>query len=278
MLTSETSLAVTFGSAIMAAMIGVQDLKQSLVQHQMWLSLGLLEVKQRYRRSVLGPWWITISMLIFILAMGKIFSRLFAQNAADYIPYFTAGFLFWSFISTTINESTELLKSSGTFIKQIKLPYNIYFLKFFVRNFIILAHNFVVFFIVMLYYKLNPGWTVFLVIPGLLILFANLYWISLLVALVSARFRDMIPIITTSLQILFFITPISWTPKLLGENSIIVKLNPIVYLLDIVRQPLLGAVPSSFTYVTTLVLAGIGLWSAFKIFSRVKSLIPYWID
>src|ERR1700678_2930434 len=104
----------------------LQDIRQSLSQYQIWLNLGFLEVKQRYRRSVLGPWWITLTMSIFILAMGTIFSRLFKQNLAEYIPFFTVGFLMWSFISTCISEATEILKSNNGFIKQVKLPYNIY--------------------------------------------------------------------------------------------------------------------------------------------------------
>ncbi len=255
-----------------------KDFIQSASQYQAWLSLGLLEVKQRYRRSVLGPWWITISMCIFIAAMGKIFSRLFAQNLAEYIPFFTAGFLIWSFISTSINEATDILKSNNGFIKQIKLPYNLYMLKFFTRNLIVLAHNFVVYFLVIIYFKINPGWNVLFAIPGMILLTINLYWICFLVTLISTRFRDMIPIINTCLQILFFITPISWTPKLLGENSIIIKLNPFVYFLDIVRQPLLGFMPSSSTWLVTCLMAFFGLILTFKVFSRTRSYIPFWID
>jgi ABC-2 type transport system permease protein len=254
------------------------DFKLALSQYQTWMSLGFLEVKQRYRRSILGPWWITISMGIFILAMGVIFSRLFSQNLAEYIPFFTSGFLIWSFISTTINESTDILKSNDGFIKQIKLPYNLYILKFFTRNLIVSAHNFVVYLLVIIYFGFNPGLNVLFVIPGMFILIINMYWISLMIALVSTRFRDMIPIINTCLQILFFVTPISWTPKLLGENSIIIKLNPFVYFLDIVRQPLLGHIPSLLTWSVTSLIAFAGFLLTLKIFSRVRTHIPFWID
>jgi ABC-2 type transport system permease protein/lipopolysaccharide transport system permease protein len=256
----------------------LQDIRQSLSQYQIWLNLGFLEVKQRYRRSVLGPWWITLTMSIFILAMGTIFSRLFKQNLSEYIPFFTVGFLMWSFISTCISEATEILKSNNGFIKQVKLPYNIYLLKFFTKNLIILAHNLVVYFLVIAYFKINPGWNFLFAIPGMLLLTINLYWICLLVTLVSTRFRDMIPIITTCLQILFFVTPISWTPKLLGENSILIKLNPFVYLLDIVRQPLLGNIPTPMTWMITSLMACLGLAITLKIFSRSRTRIPFWID
>ena len=258
--------------------LGFQDIRKASSQYRVWLHLGLLEVKQRYRRSVLGPWWISMSMLIFIVAMGKIFGRLFSQNLAEYIPFFTAGFLLWSFISSSINEATDLFKMHSGFIKQVKLPYNLYILKFLTRNVIFLAHNFVVYFLVIAFFKFNPGWKSLLAIPGLLILLVNMYWISLLVALISTRFRDMVPIINSCMQLLFFVTPISWMPKLLEGNSILVKFNPFVFFLDIVRQPLLGAYAPLNYWVINLCIAFIGLSLSLHFFSRVRSRIPFWVD
>lgn len=258
--------------------LAISDIQKAASQYRIWLQLGLLEVKQRYRRSVLGPWWISLSMLIFILAMGNIFSRLLAQSLAEYIPFFTAGFLLWSFISTSINESTDIFKSNSGFIKQVNLPYNLYILKFLVRNFITLAHNFVVYLLVIGFFRLNPGWASLLAIPGMILLILNLYWICLIVALISVRYRDMVQVIQTGLQILFFMTPISWMPKLLGEESILVKMNPFVYFLDAIRQPLLGNLPSLNTWIVNSSIAIIGLSGSLLIFSSVRSRIPFWVD
>lgn len=258
--------------------LGQRDLWQSLRAYRVWLHLGFLEVKQRYQRSVLGPWWISISMFVFISAMGVVFSRLFAQNLADYIPFFSAGFLLWNFISSCINDSTEIFRSNSGFIKQVKLPYNIYFLKFFVKNAIFLAHNFVIYLLVICFFKFNPGWKILLALPGFALLCVNLYWISLLVSMVSTRFRDMVPIVNSCVQIAFFITPISWMPKLLGADSILIKLNPLVYFLDIVRQPLLGSCASLSCWMVNLGIALVGLSLSLSIFSYMKTRIPFWID
>lgn len=256
----------------------IQDFQRASSQYRVWLHLGLLEVKQRYRRSVLGPWWISISMLIFVLAMGKIFSRLFAQNLGEYIPYFTAGFLLWSFISNCINESTDIFNINSGFIKQVKLPYSLYVLKFLTKNVIFLAHNFVVYLLVIWFFRLNPGWNVLLALPGMLLLIINMYWICLLVTMISTRFRDMVPIFNSCMQILFFITPISWMPKLLGENSMVVRLNPFVYFLDAVRQPLLGNVPALSTWVVCVSISLLGGVASLYVFSRARPRIPFWID
>ncbi len=256
----------------------IQDFRNASNQYRIWLHLGVLEVKQRYRRSVLGPWWISISMLIFIVAMGAIFSRLLAQSLSEYIPYFTTGFLLWSFISSSINESTDIFKSNSGLIKQIKLPLNLYVLKFFTRNFLIFIHNFVIYLLVIVFFQINPGWNCLLALPGLALLLINLYWISLFIGLISTRYRDLVPVISSCMQILFFITPISWMPKLLGQDSLIVKLNPIVYLLEVVRQPLLGHAPTIDIWMINIALAALGIWASLSFFNSVRARIPFWIE
>ena len=256
----------------------LQDIQQAGRQYPAWLHLGLLEVKQRYRRSVLGPWWITISTLIFIAAMGAIFSRLLTQPLDEYIPFFTAGYLLWTFISTCLNESTDLFRSNSSCIKQLKLPYHLYVMKFLVRQAIAFSHNFVVYLLAAAYFRFNPGWSVLLAIPALFLLIVNLYWMSLFTALASTRFRDMVPIVNSGLQILFFLTPISWMPRMIGPDTIIVKLNPFYYLIEIVRQPLLGSIPALSLWLVAAAFAAGGFAVSFFAFSLNKSQIPFWID
>jgi ABC-type polysaccharide/polyol phosphate export permease len=258
--------------------LAIQDLKKALTIHRVWLHLGWIEVKQRYRRSVLGPWWISMSMLIFISMMGIVFSRLFHQRLDEYIPFFTAGFLFWTFISTSVIEAAEIFKSNSGFIKQINLPSSLYVFKHLVRQIIFLMHNFVVYLLVCLVFKVNPGMKVFLVFPGLLLLILNVYWICFLTALICTRYRDMVPLISSCVQIAFFVTPISWMPKLLESNPIIMKYNPLFYYLDVVRAPLLGMFPSSTSWWVCAGIALAGCAICLTLFARVRSRIAFWVD
>lgn len=254
------------------------DLKKAVLQYRVWLHLGWVEVKQRYRRSIIGPWWISLSMLIFILMMGIVFSRLFHQSLREYIPFFTAGFLFWSFISTSVVEAAEVFKSNGGLIKQINLPFSLYVFKHIVRQVICLMHNAVVYFLVCIFFQINAGWTIFLVIPGLLLLSLNLCWICFLVSIICARFRDMVPIINSCVQIAFFITPISWMPRLLDQNPSILKYNPLSYFLEVVRAPLLGEIPLWINWSVNGVLAISGCIVTFLIFALVRNRIAFWVD
>lgn len=258
--------------------LALHDFIGAVARYPVWRSLGVLEVKQRYQRSVLGPWWVSISMLVFIVVLGTVFSRVFSVNFEEYIPYFSAGYLLWLYISTCINESTDLFRQNSGFIKQIKLPYMLYVFKFLTKNIVVFLHNFLVYLLIVCYFKIAVGWAVFLAIPGFILLSINLYWICLIVALVSTRFRDMVPIINSCVQVLFFVTPISWNRQLLGSQSKIIKLNPVTYFIDVVRDPLLGKIPDLDSWLIVSFIAFIGLLVSFFIFSRVRSRIPFWVD
>ena len=258
--------------------LAIQDFVRAALQYRVWLHLGWVEVKQRYRRSVIGPWWISLSMLIFIVMMGIVFSRLFKQSLNEYVPFFTAGFLFWSFISSSLIEAAEIFKSNGGYIKQINLPFHLYIFKHLVRQSICLLHNAVVYILVCLYFQLNPGWKVLLVLPGFVLLLFNIFWLCFFIAILCARFRDVVPIISSCVQIAFFVTPISWMPRLLDQNPAILKLNPLTYLLDIVRSPLLGIVPALSSCVISACMATCGIAITFILFCRSRSRIAYWVD
>lgn len=258
--------------------VSLDDLYQSLLRISTWKTLGFYEVKQRYRRSTLGPWWTTVSMLIFVIVIGGVFSRVFTLDHKLYMPYFCSGYLIWALVSTCIVEATELFRNNSGFIKQIPLPLNIYLFKFLTKNTIIFFHNFVVLLIVFLYYQFNPGINVILAIPGFFLLLLNLYWVSLVIAFACTRFRDLTPIVNSMIQILFLATPISWKKTILNQDSIYLKYNPLLYVLEIVRDPLLGSIPSTQTYIIVGSITFIGFLSSVYICSFCKQRLAFWVD
>lgn len=257
--------------------LALSDFAKAIQKYQLWLYLGQVEVKQKYRRSVIGPWWITISMSIFILAMGLVFSKLFHQSMNEYLPNFTAGFLFWTFFSSTILESAETLPHNSGFIKQVNLPIPVYIFKLLTKQTIILFHNLVVFIIVCLICRAYPTKTILTIIPGCILFYINILWISTLIALICTRFRDMVPIISSCMQIAFFITPISWSRNLLSQDSLILKINPLSYLLDIVKAPLTGASPLLESWIISISFGFIGMLITLIVYGKKRNQIPFWV-
>ena len=252
------------------------DLMDSLSKWRLWSYLGWNDIKMRYRGSVLGPFWITASMLIFITAFSLVYSRLFHQSLAEYVPFLTAGYLVWLLIASVLTESCSSYIEAAAFITEIKLPYTMYIFRLAWRHIIIFAHNAIVYFAVALYFKVPINWTLFYVIPGLFLVMLNLTSIGLLLSILGAKYRDVTQVVTSFFQVIFFVTPISWTPSLLNRSAIIIY-NPLNYFIDLVRSPLLGQVPSLTSWVVSVVLTICVFSCSFTLFARYRRNIPFWL-
>jgi len=242
-----------------------------------WMILGWDDIRQRYRRSVLGPFWITLSMGVFILLLGVIYSRLFRTDITTYIPFLSAGFTVWGFIAQTTNESCTAFNEGGRIIKQIKLPYLVYVLRVVWRNFIVFLHTVVVFIPVAIFFKVVPTSATLYVLPGLFLVCVNVTWVATTLAIVSARYRDIPPIVGTGVQIMMFATPIMWPVSLLNGSAIIAEINPLYHLLEIVRAPMLGTAPALQSWLITSGMAVAGsLFAAALLVSKARRIV-FWL-
>ena len=257
-----------------------QDLIDGIQKWLVWLMLAYQDIKLRYRRSVIGPFWLTISMAITVYSMGYLYAHLFQVKLDVYFPFLTAGMLGWSLISTSVLEFTEGLTSYEALIKQIKLPYTTYMHRIISRNIMIFFHNIFVmlpvYFIYPLSAKLNIH-TLFL-LPGLVIIYFNAFTFGTILSMIGARYRDIAQAIKSLIQVIFFVTPVMWQPDILiNKNHWIIDLNPFFAMLELLREPLLGNLPSLSVFLNLLFTSLIGvLFSAF-LFIRHRARIVYWL-
>src|SRR5580700_4193361 len=195
-----------------------------------WVIMGWDDIRQRYRRSVIGPFWITLSMGVFIMVLGVIYSRIFHAELQSYLPYLTVGFVVWGFMSTAANDSCIAFIDANRIIKQIKLPYSVYILRVVWRNFIIFLHTIVIYIPIAIIFKIEPNLTTLYAIPGLILICVNLIWLTTVIAILSTRYRDIQPIVGTAVQLGMFATPIMWPISSLGNARIVAELNPVYHL------------------------------------------------
>ena len=254
------------------------DLIKGLKQWRMWVALGSLDVKQRYRRAVLGPFWITISMSILVLTLGTVYAGLFKQDVHTFLPYVAAGFIVWNFCTGTINDSTTAFVQAEGLIKQGGLPLSLHIFRTIFRNFIINAHNLAVMPLLYLWQPSLLNWHFLLLLPGLALMLLNFAWGSIVIGVLCTRFRDLPPIIGNILQILFFVTPVMYRPETLPSHlSLFVQLNPFYYLMEAVRAPLLGLSPPPHAYVALILFFVVGSVLTFRFFARTRARIAYWL-
>lgn len=258
--------------------LALVDLVSGLSAWQSWGMLGWHDVRQRYRRSTLGPFWITITMGVTIGAIGFIFGALLGQSMHEFLPFIAAGNIIWALLSTVITEGCTVFISSEQVIRQIKLPCTLHIFRLIWRNLIILAHNIWVFVAVAVLFAIWPNSSTWLVIPGLALVIVNGVWMALILGVFSARFRDIPLIVISALQLLYLATPIVWMPESLhGRHSFVFEYNPLYHLLELIRAPLLGHEPTLANWSVGIGLAFLGWALAFAIFGRYRWRIPYWI-
>ena len=261
-------------SRLVAALVDVA--KGARAVH-LWRMLGWQDVRQRYRRSKLGPFWLTISMGVLVGTLGVLYASLFKIAVADYLPFVAAGFIVWSLIAGFINEGCAAFIDAGAIIKQIAVPLSVHVYRVVWRNMIVFVHNFIIFVIAAVVFAIWPGWTALLAIPGLVLLCVNGIWVGLLLGLISARFRDIPQIVTSVVQVAFFLTPIIWKPEQLPERTLILDLNPFFHVVGLVRGPLLGHAPELVSWVVVLSIALGGWLVTLAMYRRYRWRIAYWV-
>ena len=257
--------------------LAIMDFAAAARLWPLWTRLGWNDILYRYRRSTLGPFWSTVNMAITVLALGLVYTQIFNLPVRQLMPYVCAGLIVWGFISAIMLDAGSLFSGSESYIKQVRLPYLLYVWRFVFGKVVLLAHDFPIFVVLLLYFQIWPGAVVLYAIPGLVLLVINAAFASLTIGMASARFRDIPRIIASMSQVLFLITPIIWPRDLLGSQLYLAQGNPFFHLIEIVRAPLLGTAPSVQTWVVTLAITLINGVVTACFFVRFRARIAYWI-
>ena len=257
---------------------GLRDLWRGWRDYrELWLTVGLYDIRKRYRRSLLGPFWITVSVGTFILGLSFIYAPLVGGDMKSFLPFIAFGFIAWQFISQLLMDGCNVFIANGPIIQQLRAPLSIYIYQTVWRHLIILAHNFLIYVVVAVAYGLWPSWQTLLVIPGILLVCINGLSFGMLFGTLCARFRDIPPIVTTITQMMFLLTPILWRPDQVPGRELVYQLNPFFYLVQVIREPLEGVSPSLFIWSVTVGLTAVGFLVSLLFFSRFRNRIVYWL-
>lgn len=258
--------------------LAAADVLHGIARYQLWMTLGWHDIRQKFRRSILGPFWLTLSTAFVLVALGFVYAAIFKMQLREYFPYLAAGVVTWTLISGLISEGCQTFIAVDGLIKQIRLPFTTHACRVVWRNFIVFLHNVVIIFVVGAIFDVWPSpASLGYLILGLALIMVNGVWLALLLGLVSARFRDIPPIVSSLLQLVFFLTPIIWHPSLLPGRRRIVEFNPFYHFVEMVRGPLLNQVPAENTWLTVVAITVIGWAMTFAILLRGRRRIAYWL-
>jgi len=269
--------AATSSHAKSGLRLALDDILEGMRNSDIWLMLGWLEVKQRYRRSVLGPFWLTISSALIISAMGPLYGKLFNQPISDYFAYLAVGYVIWQLMSQIITDACYAFINAESYIKQVRLPLTVHIMRILWRSLIIFFHNFIIVLLVLAYFRPEVGWHLLLFPVAMLMFLVNAVWVSIVLGLVCARFRDIPLIVNNLVLVAFFVTPIMWSPQMLGRYQWTVNLNPFYHFLEIIRQPLLGGGLNLVSWAAVAGITVVGFAAMLKLFSRFRARVAYWV-
>ena len=256
---------------------GLRDIIETCKRWHFVFYMAWSDIRARYKRSVLGPGWITISTAVGVVGLGFIWSELFHQDRSTYIPTLTVGLIFWQFISGCITESGGILGRQSNTIRNFNLPLSMYSAQLVLRQSINLAHSLPLFFIVVL--VVGRPWSInmMLFIPNFLLVAANLYWMTLLIGILGARFRDLEYFISMIMPLMMFISPVMFRPNALPFSARYIWLNPLADMIEIVRAPLLGEMTPSFLYGANIGLLLVGSTVTLLLFNAKRNRIAFWV-
>ncbi|WP_370639574.1 ABC transporter permease [Cupriavidus sp. DB3] len=256
---------------------GTDDLLVGITSARIWGTLGWHDIRQRYRRSVIGPFWFTLSTAIMVVVLGALYSTLLHQPIHDYLPYLAVGLVVWQYIGAVANEGCNSFIGSAYLIKQIRIPLTIHVCRIVWRNFAIMLHSLPVVMISLLVFGHYPSWEYLLVPVGLLLLLLHGVWAGAALGVLCARFRDIPPIVNNLVQVVFFFTPVMWSPEILKDRSWIAEYNPLYHLIETVRAPITGRPLQWQSWAWSLGLLVVGFAVTHVLMRRYRDRVPYWL-
>lgn len=258
--------------------MGLDDLIDGLKRLDLSTYFAWSDTKARYKRSVLGPFWLVLSSAISIVGLGFLWSNIFNLSAAQLVPTLTSGLIIWQFVSSSIVEAPSTFVRNAHYIRNMVLPYTGFINHQLIRQLINLAHSLIL--IVAVYIVYPPkvlSISILLVIPGFVVAVLNLAWMNIVIAIVGARFRDLEQIISAVIPLLFFISPVIFHQKQLSFGQELIWLNPISYFISLIRDPLIGITPPQFVYIVSLSSLLLGWCLAIYLLGKNKKMIPFWV-
>jgi lipopolysaccharide transport system permease protein len=255
----------------------VADLAEGAALWRLAGTLAWLDIRLRYRGSLLGPFWLTLSTGVMVGTLGVLYATLWKTNLHDYLPFLSLSLVLWnSFVASVVGDACTCFVQVEGLIRSVRMPFSVHAARVVLRNLVVLAHNVVVVLLVFAIFHTWPGWRGAIAVPGFLLWLVDASAACLLLGAFCARFRDIPPIVGSVMQIAFFVSPIIWKPELVG-NAWWLPLNPFFSLLEIVRGPLLGEVPRIRVFAAAIAYSGVLCVCAWLLFARVRGRLAFWV-
>ncbi len=257
--------------------IALEDLEGGLARWRLAWALARSDITHRYRGSILGPLWLTLSTAVMLGALGLLYAKLFRIDVTDYLPWLTVSLILWNTLNQTVTDATICLTGAEGVIRQMPLPYTVHALRVVIRNAIIAAHNLPLIAVIFFIFGVAPHWTLVLAVPGFILMAVGGFAASLFLGMVCARFRDIPPIIGSLMQVAFFVSAVIWKPDMVGHWEPLLPLNPVFAVMEAIRAPIMGTTGGFIVWFAAIAWTAILVAVSWAFFVRFRGRIAFWV-
>lgn len=257
------------------------SLVDSLKSPSFWVYSSWLDVVARYRSSILGIVWLCLPTALFVVLLGNVYSRLMGYPIEVYMPYLATGYVVWRFMLQIINESAGAFASHKAFIMDGRVRLTDFLLRSFAKAGLQFLFALIVVVAVVAWFDSWRGaaslLTLLVTLPVLLL---NLFWVSVCIGILGARFPDVRDAIGTVLVAGFLLTPIIWMVDRFPPDTLrglLARLNPAYHMIEVVRAPALGGMPETVSIIVVLAMVPGGWLLAAWLYRRYGRYVALWV-
>lgn len=253
-------------------------LAAAIIDPKVWIGLGWSDVVQSYRRTMLGPFWITLNLAIFTAAMTIVYGALFGVKASNYAGYVVCGMIAWFWVSALLSDVGNTFINYNSYIKSMPVDKAVFIWGTVYKQVITLAHHLVIYAILVAIGMIHLSVYTLTAIPALILLVLLSVPVTAIASIIFARFRDVPRLIGGTIIIVMMVTPIFWQPSMIsGWRKAVIYFNPVYYVIQLIREPLLGHPLAPHT-IFAVVGMTIAAWLIGSIaYRRYSSYVVFWI-
>lgn len=260
-------------------MKAVKELWQAFLRYPLWTRLAFTDIKETYKRSVIGGIWIFLSFGMFIGAKILVFGSFIpsGSTAAIFTAHLTVGFWLWTFIQENVTDGSTVFVKSRNWILGTYLPQGIFVFQSTFRTILRALFSLPVVIIILIMGNWTPTYLWWTSLLGLAIFLINAVWVHILLGILCSKHRDLAYFLQSVMRVMFFLTPILYLPEMLGERAYLLDYNPFTHYLAIVRDPIIsGFVPVLAWQVVTVITVAGGLVSII-VSGRMGRRVAFWV-
>lgn len=262
-------------SVMVAGALG--DLRRGIKLWPFYSRLGLDDIRQRYVRTAIGPFWMIINSSVWILVLAMISASLFKQDLSKTFPFVAAGMYGWLFISACLSESCYTFLNHSWLLTTSALPVSFHLYRHLVRISVTFLHYIPMLLCILMICGVWPSLMTLWLIPVVLSFIVLALWLGVVLGILTMRYRDVPHMVTTVASILPIVSPIAWSRDLLQQYLWLADFNPIYHFVEVLRAAALGTAVPWTSWIAVMAVNACGLCIAFVLYVKQRTRLVMWV-